>query len=96
MTFDQTEIDRIAEAVANLLLPKLTTIVAEPPEQLLSLSEAAKVANVKMHVLRDAIRRDELAAYRFGKQIRIERSELLAYGKRRLSERIENVAEVTS
>jgi excisionase family DNA binding protein len=57
-----------------------------PPEPLLSVTDAAAFLSVSAKTVRRLLARGELGASRVGRQLRISRSELLAYLRRQLLE----------
>jgi excisionase family DNA binding protein len=66
--------------------PRLRRPHAAAPEPLLSVADAAAFLSVSVKTVRRLLGRGELGASRVGRQLRISRSELLAYLRHQLLE----------
>ena len=84
LDLDATELEIIAQRVAELIGDKLEALATshDGPE-FLTIGGAAELLGLPRHTVYDATRAGELKAGRYGKSWRIERRELLAWGRRR-------------
>jgi len=86
LTFDQlpTAVNQLAQKLENierLLLQKKEQQPLEPPEQLLTIQEAAKFLNLSVPTIYSKVSRGELPVMKRTKRLYFSRKELLNYVK---------------
>ncbi|MGI6417429.1 MAG: helix-turn-helix domain-containing protein [Thermoguttaceae bacterium] len=76
MRLEPEEITALADALAPRVADILERRLAELPELAMSVPQAAAIARLEEHVIRDAIADGRLPAIRIGRSLRIRRSDL--------------------
>ena len=76
MRLEPDEVQAIAEARVQRVADILERRLGELPALAMSIPEAAAIARVEEHVVRDAIADGRLPAFKIGKSWRIKRSDL--------------------
>lgn len=76
MKLDPEEIQAIAQALAPAVADIIEQRLCELPELAMSIPEAAAIARVEEHSIRNAIRDGRLPSFKCGHSVRIRRADL--------------------